>query len=33
MKLAENENEDEDTLQGLAGAEFTVYEKQVEKKL
>ena len=33
MKLAENENEDEDTLQGLAGAEFTVYEKTSGKEV
>ncbi len=31
IKLAENEDEDEETLQGLAGVEFTVYEKENEK--
>lgn len=33
IKLAENEDEDEDTLQGLAGAEFTVYEKAGGKEV
>lgn len=31
IKLAENEDEDEETLQGLSGVEFTVYEKETEK--